>query len=718
MDYCILVTISRNCISFRYCRADGEGRFVDFPRDGECEMPFAIECAGNEFVIGQKALETATKGLSQNAFADIFDTCKGIKTFQFAGREEQLNKLPYFAIRYYISKILSDSFYGDKGTIDSNVSQLPLVFLFTPELDIDRRLFITNPFEKAGFQNLYSIGYHQLLLPVAMDSLAQERQKVKAAIMVSVDAGDLLLQTTFDVMTCKSIDESIRIDGKGYDPRLKQATDLIWSRLFGYKYKSREPEESILKAAALDFLNGDAPSVNGTLTMSDGSKQDYFLSRGDLDVSAIGDVRSLVDYKLSNFLQDHDLQKQQCMVVLVGNAATDYFEKIFRPMAWAAVAKVQDKMKRAMLDKLYKMVADANYEVRNLFGNTINHQSCCSVADREAEIPLRPVEAYPLSVGECKTSTTISHTIAYSPFGTTIEDSKLHGEMRAGGIDKSRVQDPNGIASLVAGLELWIKRNAELRERKEDVSRLDKTPKFVIDTPPSQRVPLTKTKPKSLGHRFVVIRSGRFILPPIKMGVGKHYLLHNHEGIKIDFEWDSEADLDVSAFLVDKFGITLNNEDFVFYNSNHRANPETGEVEPFNDAMYGNKECWRTATVPVSADGSVLGSADDTGSSSAAMHVRLSKVSSNIREIKFFVSIYNGDRDGITFRSVRKLVITIYDEDTGVELCSYDIKKKFSKETAVEAAKLVLNDKGEWEFVADSYGYEGGLGTLIDMFMT
>ena len=478
MDYCILVTISRNCISFRYCRADGEGRFVDFPRDGECEMPFAIECAGNEFVIGQKALETATKGLSQNAFADIFDTCKGIKTFQFAGREEQLNKLPYFAIRYYISKILSDSFYGDKGTIDSNVSQLPLVFLFTPELDIDKRLFITNPFEKAGFQNLCSIGYHQLLLPVAMDSLAQDRQKVKAAIMVSVDSGDLLLQTTFDVMTCKAVDESIRIDGKGYDPRLKQATDLIWSIVSTGYYGLREREEDILKAAALDFLNGDAPSVNGTLTMSDGSKQDYFLSRGDLDVSAIGDVRSLVDYKLSNFLQSHDLQKQQCMVVLVGNAATDYFEKIFSPMAWAAVAKVQDKMKRAMLDKLYKMVADANYEVRNLFG-------------KHAESPVGPQPPQPPTPPVIENPTPPAAPTATGP---TIEEQKKFRMMRAEIRAKLRTRDVSGATALIAEAEVWIKQKGvanwitEFEGLKQELDQLRKQAvKTPTQKPPERR---------------------------------------------------------------------------------------------------------------------------------------------------------------------------------------------------------------------------------------
>lgn len=171
MNYCILVTISRNSISFRYNRMDGDNRFVDFMQDGGSEMPFAIECVGNEFVIGKSALESATKQLAPNAFANIFDTCKETRTFRFAGRDEQINKLPFYAIKDYIGKILSDRFYGEVGNIDSNVSKLPLVFLFTPELDTDKKLFITSPFEKGGFQNICSISYHQLLLPIDRKSV-------------------------------------------------------------------------------------------------------------------------------------------------------------------------------------------------------------------------------------------------------------------------------------------------------------------------------------------------------------------------------------------------------------------------------------------------------------------------------------------------------------------------------------------------------------------
>lgn len=373
---------------------DGDNRFVDFMQDGGSEMPFAIECVGNEFVIGKSALESATKQLAPNAFANIFDTCKEMRTFRFAGRDEQLNKLPFYAIKDYVGKILSDRFYGEVGNIDSNVSKLPLVFLFTPELDTDKKLFITSPFEKGGFQNICSVSYHQLLLPIIMDSLP-EKQKSKVAIMVSVDKNDLILQF-YDAVTDNSLANLVRIEGQGSDPRLKQAIDLIWAGLNNYNYQPREPEENVLRDAALKFLNSNLRTVNDVLCMSDGSMQDYCLSRDELDMSAIGESCRLVSHHLNEALINNGLSIQQCQIILVGNAATDYFENIFSQMALAyPVKKVLEKEKNLMLDRLLSMVKKANYKVSNLFSKrTDNIVHTPSLTDkRKVRIMMADIKA-------------------------------------------------------------------------------------------------------------------------------------------------------------------------------------------------------------------------------------------------------------------------------------------------------------------------------------
>lgn len=452
MNYCILVTISRNTISFRYNRMDGDNRFVDFMQDGGGEMPFAIECVGNEFVIGKSALDSATQKLAPNAFANIFDACKESRTFRFAGRDEQLNKLPFYAIKHYINKILQNCFYGVVGNIDSNVSKLPLVFLFAPELDTDKKLFISSPFEKGGFQNMCSISYHQLLLPVVMGTIP-EKQRAKVAIMVSVDKNDLLLQF-YDAETKESLMDSIRIEGQGSDPRLKQAKDLIWAGLYSYNYQPREPEEDILREAALRFLNSNVRMVNEELCMSDGSMQDYCLSRDDLDMSAIGEATRLVSHHLNEALNHNGLNVSQCQVILVGKAATDYFENIFGQMALAyPVRKVTEKVKNLMLDRLLGLVKMADYDVSNLFSQTPKVQTVPVVSKETSVASVLPVENVAVP---------------------TPADKRKVRVMKADINAKLRGNDANGAYAVYEELKEWVTQKG-FTEWNDDLSKLSET---------------------------------------------------------------------------------------------------------------------------------------------------------------------------------------------------------------------------------------------------
>ncbi len=177
--------------------------------------------------------------------------------------------------------------------------------------------------------------------------------------------------------------------------------------------------------------------------------------------------------------------------------------------------------------------------------------------------------------------------------------------------------------------------------------------------------------------------------------------------IQVDLNWDSDADLDASAFLLGEDGVIVDDADFVYYKSNNRT-------EPYDRKKFGSKAKWREETVPMSQDGSVLGSADDLGGedSGETMHVELSKVRPEISEIVFCVTIY-GDE---TFKDVKNPQIVIVNEETDEVLCEYNLKEHFSSETAVVAGSLVLNEDGEWEFEAIGKGYDGGLQTLVEMY--
>lgn len=191
---------------------------------------------------------------------------------------------------------------------------------------------------------------------------------------------------------------------------------------------------------------------------------------------------------------------------------------------------------------------------------------------------------------------------------------------------------------------------------------------------------------------------------------GERFSLAKEEGlekIQVDLNWDSDADLDATAFLLGEDGVILEDADFVFYNSANRS-------EPYDRQKFGSKRNWQNSTVPMSFDGSVLGSADDLGGedSGETMHVDLSKVRPDVTEIVFCVTIHGSE----SFRDVKDPQIAIINEETGEELCHYNLKENFSTESAVIAGSLVLNEDGEWEFAAIGNGYDGGLQTLVDMY--
>lgn len=196
---------------------------------------------------------------------------------------------------------------------------------------------------------------------------------------------------------------------------------------------------------------------------------------------------------------------------------------------------------------------------------------------------------------------------------------------------------------------------------------------------------------------------------------GERFTLNKEElsSIKVNLSWAAGADLDVCAFLLNDDGVIMEDADFVFYNSNNRS-------EAFDKTKFGSKANWRSNTVPVSFDGSVVGAPDDKGEgdddgeeAGEEMHVTLEKVRPGVNEIVFCVTIYT---PGTSFKDVRNPQIVISNDESGEELCSYQLKEEFSSETAVVAGALLLNEEGEWEFKAVGNGYDGGMQTLIDMY--
>lgn len=177
----------------------------------------------------------------------------------------------------------------------------------------------------------------------------------------------------------------------------------------------------------------------------------------------------------------------------------------------------------------------------------------------------------------------------------------------------------------------------------------------------------------------------------------------------MELTWQ-KGDLDTQAWLLNNDGIIVNDEGFVFYNSENRT-------EKFDRAKFGNKKNYLNSTRPMSADGAVLGAKDELEGGIETINICLSKIAPNVQEIAISATVYVPNDDNVeTFGQVENAKITIIDEESEEELCFFELSKSYQSEDALVAGRFVISEDGEWQFEAVGNGYSGGLQTLVDMY--
>lgn len=193
-----------------------------------------------------------------------------------------------------------------------------------------------------------------------------------------------------------------------------------------------------------------------------------------------------------------------------------------------------------------------------------------------------------------------------------------------------------------------------------------------------------------------------------KLGSGERFKLDKNLGldnIRVELTWQN-ADLDAHAWLLDADGIIVNDEGFVYYNSKNRT-------EPWNKAKFGNRMKWLHETRPLSADSAVIGPEDELEGGIETINICLSKIAPEVQEVVVSATVYEGVQ---TFGEVENARITVIDEESGDQLCYYELTKRFQTEDALVAGRFIINDDGYWEFEAVERGYNGGLQTLVDIY--
>lgn len=155
------------------------------------------------------------------------------------------------------------------------------------------------------------------------------------------------------------------------------------------------------------------------------------------------------------------------------------------------------------------------------------------------------------------------------------------------------------------------------------------------------------------------------------------------------YDDDGAFDLDASAFILNKNGMTRCDEDFVFYNN---LKHPTGSVIHSGDNLTG------------------MGDGDDE-----IIKVDLSKLPKYADKVVFCVTIHEANRRMQNFGMVENSFIRIVDDTTHKEIMRYDLKEHFGDKTSIIAGEI-YRDGTEWKFHAVGEGFSGDLMTMCEKF--
>jgi len=171
----------------------------------------------------------------------------------------------------------------------------------------------------------------------------------------------------------------------------------------------------------------------------------------------------------------------------------------------------------------------------------------------------------------------------------------------------------------------------------------------------------------------------------IKLGLTK---------MSVGLGWDPRIgtgmafDLDASAFMINKQSMIPSEGYFVFFNNFN--SPDGALIHSGDDLTGGNSD-----------DG------DDE-----IIQVDLTKVSDDIEQILFVVTIHDSFDRRQNFGQVRNSYIRIVDDSNGQEVAKYELGEDFSIETAVEFGRLYKHNGG-WKFEASGIGHKQDLAYFL-----
>lgn len=449
MKYAVLIELSSSWISFRYYRNDAGRFFLPFDEANE-SLPLAIYCQGNDLQIGQYAVTEAAKH-NPCAWTNIFDVVKQKGNFVYRGMTIGMNEMLLVAVKKYLDDFFDRILVRALGGLEANISSMPLIFLLHSDLDVSNQLFVRKSFFDGGFVNMAVMGVGSEIIKRLCCEHKLDGKKYALTVFAS---GSNLYVDAIDVKQ-KTLLRTLTLQGKGADPRIDYAVELMWQSL-GYQSYSlvRENENEILRRVAATFLQSVRIEFNDLVVFSDGVERMVYLSRNQLEGMSVG-IDVAIRGSIQNFMSQLKIAEQDCAIIACGAVSTnDYFLANLRNVGPEVISDNDDGDQKTLSSILNAAIA-ADFQ----FGT--------SASSAPASLPLD-------NMVKSKVNRALREAALMAPQNAQVELMKIEQELMA-------------ITPAPTDLEEYLSKVKQAKERlrQVDASQLSGASTLKMNTPKS-----------------------------------------------------------------------------------------------------------------------------------------------------------------------------------------------------------------------------------------
>ena len=327
MKYCVVITISRIDISFHYYQEtviNGEkSAMMPFWSKG-ATIPMAMYVSENRIDFTEEARINA-KNKVQGFYDNVLSFLGKNETIEYLHKPCDYRDMIKIGIEHKLLDFLGNTLFL-KGGLEAHRANMPIIFIFQPDVQPNEENFIIESFIKAGYGNITTIDPKKIIF-----DYCSSKTQLRHLLILSSDRKNLYTYL-YDSQTRKSIARKV-FNEMGKDQRVDNLVRCIFSSFdqdHNIYFYDHETELAGVTQYAEEFIaSGNREIYDEEYELSDG--QHTYLNVDALTIkNLLSDSSVDIATVILNFMNSYGASSEDTTIALTRYAKNDYFKNAFR----------------------------------------------------------------------------------------------------------------------------------------------------------------------------------------------------------------------------------------------------------------------------------------------------------------------------------------------------------------------------------------------------